>query len=309
MTLSELRYLTTLAEELHFGRAAARCNISQPNLSMAIRKLEQELGLIFERKKSGISITHLGLQLVNQAKRILALSEHINQLVAADKDQLGGSFTLGTILSLGPFVFPPLLPQLRISASKLQLRFYEAHTEELRRQLRTGELDAILVSLPFSEPDVVVQELFEEPLRLLLAANHPLAAKSTVHREDIAQQLLILPSEGDCLREQILKTIPHDNTIDINNPETLRHMVAASVGVSVIPTSAAASVIYSTQYLVTRPIHQAPTRKIALAWRTSFPRHKAIDVLRNALQICCWNFTTHSADNNSSGLLVENNNW
>lgn len=313
MTLTELRYLVALAEQQHFGRAAEICCVSQPTLSMAIRKLEENLEvLLFERSKSGIRATTMGEQIIAQAQRIVAQADAITALAEADKDQLGGDLKLGAILSLGPYLLPQLIPQLRLIAKSLRLDLYEGYTEDLRNKLRAGELDAILVAQPFSEQDIVTQDLYYEPLLLVMPPMHSLAARNQISVNDLNGQTFIVLKDGHCLREQMLAIFPQlqneggANIIESSSVETLRHMVAIGLGVSVLPSSAAIS---STAHALTaRPLQSAPTRKIALAWRASFPRHKAIDAVRRAIQTCSWQFTT-THNTGDQGLLVENSNW
>lgn len=312
MTLTELRYLVVLGQEQHFGRAAEICGVSQPSMSMAIRNLETSLGvLLFERSKSGISPTAMGEQLIAQAGRVLAEAEAITALAHADKDQLGGILRIGAAPSLAPYLLPQLIPQLRLMAPGLQPVFSEANTADLGRQLRQGELDAVLMTQTFNMTEVVTQELYREPLMAIMPPSHSLAARQQLSLRELGSQPFVLPPEG-CLREQLLALCPElvdaTNTLESSSLETLRHMVAIGLGVSLLPLSATASAIYSSQGLVARPLQSAPTRGISLAWRASFPRHKAIDVLRRAIQTCSWQFTTGQGATNT-GLLVDNTSW
>lgn len=314
MTLIELRYLVVLAQEQHFGRAAALCCISQPTLSMAIRKLEAQLGvLLFERSKSGIRATDMGVQIIAQAQRVVAQADAITALAQADQGQLSGDFNLGAIFSLGPYLLPQLIPQMRLLAGHLRLQTYEGYSADLRQKLANSSLDAIIVSLPFNEPDVVTQELYTEPLMLVMPASHSLASKAVISSQDLEGQSLLLLSEGHCLRDQVLAacsqlSIDATSSIETSSVETLRHMIAIGLGVSLLPSSAVASALYAPQALAARPLISAPVRRLALAWRASFPRHKAIDLLRRAIQTCSWQFTTAIASE-GQGLLVENQSW
>ncbi len=311
MTLVELRYLVTLARTLHFGRAAEVFNVSQPTLSMAVRKLEQDLGvLLFERSKSGIRITEMGEQIIAQAQRVLAQTDSISALAQADKDQLGGELKVGAIFTLAPYLLPQLIPSLRLIASQLILRCSEGYNADLRQQLRKGELDAILISQPFTEADVVTQEIYREPLHLVMQPNHALAAKKTIALDDLRGQSFLVLNEKQCLREQMLAAFQPapENTIECSSLETLRHMIATGLGISILPSSAINSALYSQQALAARPLQSNPKRSIVLAWRASFPRHKAIDAVRRAIQVNSWQFTT-GHDNSGSGLLVENQSW
>ena len=313
MTLTELRYLVAVAETRHFGRAAARFNVSQPTLSMAIRNLEQDLGLlVFERGKNSIRPTDAGAGIIAQARQALARAEQIIALAEADKDQLTGQFKLGAIPSLAPYLLPQLIPQLALLARGMQLRFYEGQSADLGDKLKTGALDAILVSQPFSQVDAVTQELYQEPLLAVMPPSHALAAKSLVTKADLQEQLFIQLPPGHCLREQISAWCPelstNPGTLEAGSLETLRHMIAVGLGVSILPSSAAVSSVYASHSMAARPLHLAPMRTLALAWRASYPRHKAIDMVRRAILTCSWHFTT-GHDNLGSGLLVENKLW
>ncbi|MES2822261.1 MAG: hydrogen peroxide-inducible genes activator [Pseudomonadota bacterium] len=316
MTLIELQYLVALGDELHFGRAAAHCYVSQPTLSMAIRKLENDLDVqLFERNKSGIKTTRMGAQIIAQAKQVIDRTLAIKALAEAAKDQLVGTLNMGLIPTLAPYLLPPLIPQLRIMASKLNLRIIEGNSADLLQKLRACELDVVLVSQPFTGVDVLTQDFFEEPLIVLMPNKHPLAAQQILRPIDLKGQDFLLLHEGNCLRDQVVNIFSplgesdRPTFIEACGIEMLRNMVAAGLGITIIPVSAVSSTLPVNSLLTTRPlIAPTPTRTIALAWRTSFPRHKIIDVLRSAVQICTWQFTT-AHDNSRQGLLVENDNW
>ena len=311
MTLMELRYLVAVAETRHFGRAAERFNVSQSTLSMAIRKLEEDLGvLLFERNKSGIRTTQMGEQIIAQAQCALTQADTIIALADADKNQLSGELKLGAIFTLGPFLLPQLIPSLKLIADQLTLSCYEGYNSDLRHKLRTSELDAILISQPFTETDVVTQEIYCEPLQLVMPPHHALAAKNIIALDDLHEQTFLLLSEKQCLREQMLAVFKPSakNTIECSSLDTLRHMIAIGLGISILPSSATSSAIFSSQALVARPLQINPVRKISLAWRASFPRHKAIDAVRRAIQVNSWQYTT-AQDTSGSGLLVENQSW
>ncbi len=317
MTLTELRYMVILAEEQHFGRTAERCHVSQPTLSVAVKKLEEELGVeLFERTKTGVKLTVMGERIVKQAKALLAGTEAIKALAAAGKDQLGSPLALGTIFTMGPYLLPQLIPHLQKQVPGMPLLVQEDYTENLRRKLRDGVLDVILVSLPFSESDVVTQELFDEPLVLIMPRNHSLAHKAEITLADIQPQQLLLMGQGHCLREQVLALCPALRAdlqsgevvlrAEGNSLETLRYMVAAGLGLSILPRSAAEASLCHANRLVARPLAiPGGQRRLALAWRASFPRHKAIDVLRKAIQTCSgayWSFTTEPEESEQTML-------
>ncbi|WP_323814103.1 hydrogen peroxide-inducible genes activator [Cellvibrio sp. NN19] len=318
MTLTELRYIVVLADEQHFGRTAERCHVSQPSLSVAVRKLEDELGVaLFERTQNGVKPTAMGVRVAAQARLLLAGADNIKALADAGKDQLAGELALGSIFTMGPYLLPQLIPHLQKQVPSMSLLVQEDYTDNLRKKLRDGVLDVILVSLPFSEPDVVTQELFDEPLVLVVPKHHPLAHKDLIELDDIRQQPFILMGEGHCLRAQVLGLCPELLAVvddkgelpdrksarmtEANSLETLRNMIAAGLGVSILPRSAAEGGLCSLHQLVARPLASPDCqRRLALAWRASFPRHKAIDVLRKAIQTCSgayWSFTTEPDDN------------
>lgn len=318
MTLTELRYIAILSEEQHFGRTAERCHVSQPTLSVAVKKLEEELGIeLFERTKTSVKPTVMGERIIAQAKALLANTENIKAMAEAGKDQLGSPLALGTIFTMGPYLLPQLIPHLQKQAPAMPLFVQEDFTDNLRKKLRDGALDVILVSLPFSESDVVTQELFEEPLVLVMPRNHLLAHKAEISLEDIQQQPILLMGQGHCLREQVLMLCPALQNqqagtamprAEGNSLETLRYMVAAGLGLSILPRSAAETSLCQANRLVARPLAiPGGQRRLALAWRASFPRHKAIDVLRKAIQTCSgayWNFTTEPDENVQTMLSV-----
>ena len=299
MTLTELRYIVTLAQEQHFGHAAERCFVSQPTLSIAVKKLEDELGVaLFERSKNQVLATPLGEKVVAQAQLVLEQTEVIKQIVTAGKDQLSSPLKVGAIYTIGPFLFPHFIPELQRLAPSMPLYVEEGFTATLRQRLRTGELDIIIVALPFTEPDVVAQPLYDEPFVVLMHRDHPLARQEAIAPPDLDDHTVLLLGEGHCFRDQVLEACPNlmpnqekhsavRTAAEGSSLDTLRHMVASRLGVTILPLSAAGSSYYGPEVLVTRPfVDPIPYRSVALAWRASFPRHKAVDVLRQALNRC-----------------------
>ena len=320
MTLTELRYILILAEEQHFGRTAERCHVSQPTLSIAVRKLEQELGVeLFERTKTCVKPSVIGEKILARTQALFGNIASIKALAEAGKDQLGSPLALGTIFTMGPYLLPQLIPHLHKQVPGMPLFVQEDFTENLRKKLRDGLLDVILVSLPFSESDVVTQELFAEPLVLVMPQAHPLAHQQQVTLDHLKQQPLLLMGQGHCLREQVLNLCPDLRArllnvesgyrcAEANNLETLRYMIAAGLGLGILPRSAAELGLCQANRLVARPLDiSGSERRLALAWRTSFPRHKAIDVLRKAILTCSgayWRFTTEPDDKVQTMLSV-----
>lgn len=300
MTLTELRYIVTLSQEEHFGRAAERCHVSQPTLSVAVKKLEEELGVaLFERSKTRVSPTPMGELIVAQAQKVLEQTSAIKDIASMGKDQLSSPLKVGAIFTIGPYLFPKFIPQLQEIAPKMPLYVEEGFTATLRQRLRKGDLDVIIVALPFTEADVVTQKLYEEPFVVSLPANHPLADNESIHSEQLADENVLLLGPGHCFRDQILEACPMIQPSSVDDPsairtategsslETLRHMVASGIGITILPESAATS-RYENDALVIRPLADTQaTRTVALAWRASFPRHKAIDVLRDAILKSC----------------------
>lgn len=299
MTLTELRYIVTLAREQHFGRAAERCFVSQPTLSIAVKKLEDELRVaIFERTKSRVHPTPLGEQIIKQAQLVLEQTSAIKDIASSGKDQLNSPLQVGAIFTIGPYLFPKFIPELQNLATEMPLYVEESYTATLRTRLRNGELDAIIISLPFTEADVVTQALYDEPFVVLMPCDHPLANKQSVSPDDINQHNVLLLGEGHCFRDQVLETCPNlQPSLESNKKvrtasegsslETLKHMVVSGLGITVLPKSAALTSQYAENLLTTRPFcDPVPTRTVALAWRASYPRLKAIDMLRKAIQQC-----------------------
>lgn len=318
MTLIELRYIVLLAETQHFGRAAELCHVSQPTLSIAIKKVEDELGVnLFERTKSRVRITELGVRIAAQAKRVLEQVAVLQDIADAGKDQFSSPLAVGAIFTLGPYLLPQLIPYLQQQAPRMSLYIEEDFLDNLRKKLCNGALDVIVVSLPFNEPDVVTQVLFDEPFVVLMPAAHPLASKPEITAADIDPQQLLLLGEGHCFREQLLATSrPWRRVIgeaagqqlrraEANTLETLRYMVAAGLGITIVPQSAATPALTELQ-VVARP-YVGASRTLALAWRASFPRHAVISLLRTAIQTCSgayWRFTTEQPDAEQSILSL-----
>jgi LysR family transcriptional regulator, hydrogen peroxide-inducible genes activator len=291
MTLVELKYLLALAQEGHFGRAAKQCHVSQPTLSVAINKLENRLDIcIFERQKGQIQITEIGEKLITQAKRVLEEAEKLKDLADGSKHQLDSPLKLGGIYTIAPYLFPAIIPKLKKLAPNMPLLIQEDFTANLRVKLQRGELDALFVALPFNEPSVVVKPLFEEEFVVLLPKEHPLAKKESIAKEALRKETTLLLGKGHCFRDQILKTCPQcytpddlQQTVEGTSLETLRHMVASGMGITILPKTATQVKHYSNTLCV-RPFQtKGPKRTVALAWRASFPRTQAIDALIAAL--------------------------
>jgi len=285
MTLSELSYIVALAQTKHFGKAAKLCHVSQPSLSHAIKKIETELDVaLFERKSREVSVTPVGEKMVAKAQTILDEITAFKGLAQSHHSQLNEPLKLGAILSVGPYLFPYLIPQLNKLAPDMPLILDEDYTKNLRDKLNSGELDAIFIALPFQEQGVVTHALYDEPFVVVMPKSHPLTKKSIVLEKDLQNETLLLLGEGHCFRSQVLEVCPScynraamtQNIIEGTSIETLRHMVASGLGVTILPSSALQNK-QGQKNVVTRPFtKKPPTRTIALAWRISFPRTKAI---------------------------------
>ncbi len=296
MTLTGLRYFVALAQEQHFGRAARRCNVSQPTLSAGIKRLEDELGLaLFERARAGVQLTLSAKPLLIQAQRILEQAGDFIETAKTQSDPLNGSFKLAAIHTVGPYLFPDLVPAMMRKAPQMPLQLEEGYTADLRIALRSGQIDAAIVALPFTETDVVTLPLYDEPFEVLMSTEDALASHSQIHRDALSRDDLMLLGEGHCLRDQILDQCPalEQRIKSAAGPaltqgsslETLRHMVAGGLGITILPSSAVGAGRYAPGLLTHRPFHNPDMKRcVALAWRASFPRPGAITALVEVLK-------------------------
>ncbi len=297
MTLNELRYIVAVARERHFGRAADSCFVSQPTLSVAVKKLEQELGvMLFERGQGDVAVTPVGERVVAQAQRVLEQAELIRKMAQQGQDQLEGALRVGAIYTIGPYLFPVLVPLLADLAPRMPLYIEENYTAALSQQLKQGEQDAIIISYPFEEPGIETLPLYEEPFVVLMPANHPWTKHKAVDLKQLNEQPVLLLGPGHCFRDQVLKACPGclrphsaeqglQGNFEGGSLETMRYMVASGLGVTVLPRSAAAVERFPAGVVEVRPFKDvAPSRVVALAWRRSFPRPQAIEVLAQAVR-------------------------
>ncbi|RMF14840.1 MAG: hydrogen peroxide-inducible genes activator [Gammaproteobacteria bacterium] len=302
MTLTELRYIVTLADVRHFGRAAEKCYVSQPTLSVAVKKLEEELGVsLFERSRGQVTVTDTGEQVIRQARKVLDQVRLIREIAQSGRDQLSSPLRLGAIYTVGPYLFPHLMPQLRREAPGMGLYIEEGYTSVLREKLRHGELDAIVIALPFEETEVLTKPLYDEPFVVLMPKDHPLAAEAEIDPAWLSQYDLLMLGPGHCFRDQVLQACPGLEDVVVRRAgapepgsvvtegsslETIRHMVASGLGITVLPQSAVQAGD-DGGLLTTRPFRApVPSRTVALAWRVTFPRPKAIDLLAKAAGQC-----------------------
>ena len=292
MTLNELRYIVAVAQEKNFGRAAQRCFISQPALSVAIQKLEEELQTqLFERGKSEITVTPVGERIVEQAHKVLEEAARIRDIAQAGRNQLAGVFRLGAIYTVAPYLLPDLVPALNALAPDMPLEIEENITEQLEAALKTGRIDAAIIALPFQPPGIATEFLYEEPFQVVVPQRHPWAKRKTIDPSELAGEHAILLNVGHCFRDQVLESCPELNRGDApvtrsNSLETIRNMVASGLGISVLPRDALTPK-YHSRLVVPVPFSKpVPSRRIALAYRKSFPRPAAIAAIREAVAAC-----------------------
>ena len=291
MTLTELKYIVALAQERHFGRAAQKCFVTQPTLSLALAKLEDELGLkLFERNKNEVLVTPRGQAIVEQARRVLDEVGKIAQLAKGGQDQLSGALRLGVIPTIGPYLLPDLVPILKKRAPNMPLVIEENLTGNLAPMLRDGELDVVVIALPFSIPGVKTQVVYEEPFSVVVPEGHPWTQRKGVKPSELSEENLLLLNAGNCFRDQVLEACPGQTNTALpegragSSLETIRNMVASGLGVSVLPASALTA-RYATKLLKAVPFASpVPSRKVALAWRASFDRPAAVEVLGEAIR-------------------------
>ena len=298
MTLTELRYIVAVARERHFGRAAESCFVSQPTLSVAIKKLEEELGVaLFERGPGEVTVTAIGQRVVEQAQRVLEDASRIKELALAGSDPLAGTLRLGAIYTIGPYLLPKLIPVLRRTAPAMQLLIQENFTHKLGEALKQGEVDVIVIALPFSEPGIATRAVYDEPFLVAVPQGHAWEKKKQVSADELTRESLLLLGEGHCFRDQVLdfchavRRSPHRSgvarALEGGSLETIRQMVASGVGVTVLPSTSVAAGGGANDLIRVRPFAKpVPERRVALAWRKSFPRPEAIEALRQAILAC-----------------------
>jgi LysR family hydrogen peroxide-inducible transcriptional activator len=295
MTLTELRYIVAVSQKNHFGKAAQACFVSQPTLSIAIKKLEEELDVrLFERSsKNEIRITEIGQQVVNQAYIVLQEAQILTEIAQQGKDPLSGQFKLGVIYTIGPYLLPNLIPKLRQAAPDLKLIIEENFTANLFQSLKQGTLDAIIISYPFDEPGIETTALYEEPFIVALPHNHEWKDRIDIPPEDLASQDLMLLGSGHCFRDQVIKACPDcmsgnselTRTLEGGSLETIRHMVAAGTGITVLPRTSILPSQKNESLIDIKPFSKpSPSRTVAIAWRKQYPRKEAVFTIRDTIQ-------------------------
>jgi len=291
MTLNELRYIVAVAQERNFRRAAEKSFISQPALSLAIQKLEQELDIkIFERGKNEVTVTPVGAEIVEQAHRALEEVGRIRELARQGKDQLASTLRLGIIYSVGPYLLPDLVPALKKLAPGMTLEIEENITANLETLLRNGKLDVIIIALPFGDTGILTRPLYDEPFEVVVDNQHRWAKRRSIRAQELATEKVLLLDSGHCFSNQVAEACPELDRkgADIQQGtsfETIRNMVASGLGITVLPASAN-SARYRNRLLQVIPFAKpVPSRRIALAWRKSFARTQAIEALSKAIAL------------------------
>ena len=297
MTLTELKYIVAVAREKHFGRAAEACFVSQPTLSVAVKKLEEELDVkIFERGASEVSVTPLGEQIVRQAQQVIEQAASIKEIAKLGKDPISGPLRVGVIYTIGPYLLPDLVRQTIARVPQMPLVLQENFTARLLDMLRTGELDCAILAEPFPDTGLAVAPLYDEPFQAAVPASHRIAKLKTVTTEELKNETMLLLGTGHCFRDHVLEVCPEyarfssategiRKSFEGSSLETIKYMVASGMGITVVPQlSVPAEKQAHVRYVkFSDPV---PTRRVVLAWRRTFPRYEAIAALRNAIYAC-----------------------
>ncbi|MGA0096116.1 MAG: LysR substrate-binding domain-containing protein, partial [Burkholderiaceae bacterium] len=246
MTLTELKYIVATARELHFGRAAEACMVSQPTLSVAIKKLEAELEVpIFERRASDVVLTPVGEAIVRQAQVVLEQARVVREIAQRGKDPLQGPLRLGVIYTIAPYVLPALVREVIAQVPSMPLVLQENYTNRLLDQLRAGEIDCALLAEPLPEQQFATRALYDEPFLAAVPLRHPLAKHQAVTVDMLRTETVFLLGNGHCFRDHVLEVCPEfarfasdedgvRRNFEGSSLETIKHMVAAGMGVTVV---------------------------------------------------------------------------
>lgn len=296
MTLTELKYIVALAREKHFGRAAEACFVSQPTLSVAIRKLEDELGVqLFERGTAGIQTTAMGDQLIEQAQKVLDEASLLKDLARQGRDPLAGPLRVGVIFTIGPYLLPWLVPQMIQAHPSMPMLLQENYTVKLLETLRQGEIDVLILAEPFDAQGLVTEPVYDEHFMVAVPRQHPWVKRRRIPSAELTQQTMLLLGSGHCFRDQVVEICPElsrfsqassgiQKTFEGSSLETIRHMVASGVGITVLPQTACPR-SRDDGFLCYIPFESpAPNRRVVLAWRKSFARPAAIEALKQQLK-------------------------
>ena len=288
MSLTELKFIVAVAQERNFRRAAVKCFVTQPALSLAIKKLEVELNIIiFERSRTDVSMTEIGAKIVEQASKVLEEAAYIKQLAESGKNQLKGTLKLGMIHSVGPYLLPEIIPILRKTAPDMPLEVEENLTANLEAQLKNGVIDAAIIALPFAVAGLQYRALYDEEFDVVVPSGHHWAKRKQIKPEELSDEKVLLLNSGHCFSNQVTQACPElsrkGEVLQGNSLETIRNMVASNLGISVLPCSATAARYHNPLIKVIPFTAPAPTRRIAIAWRKSFVRLEAVEIIAEAI--------------------------
>ena len=309
MTLTELKYIVAVAREKHFGRAAEACFVSQPTLSVAVKKIEEELDVkLFERSANEVTVTPLGEEIVRQAQAVLEQAANIKEIAKRGKDPLSGPLKLGVIYTIGPYLLPDLVRQMITHSPQMPLVLLENFTVKLLEMLRTGEIDCAILAEPFPDTGLAVAPLYDEPFYAAVPHNHALAAQENISSEQLKAETMLLLGTGHCFRDHVLEVCPEFARFSSNaegirksfegsSLETIKHMVAAGMGVTLVPRLSVPKSALGPKgklkpntdegFVSYLPFSgEAPMRRVVLVWRRSYTRYEAIAALRNAIYAC-----------------------
>ena len=297
MTLTELRYIVAVARERHFGRAAEACFVSQPTLSVAIKKLEEELDVkLFERGSNEVSVTPLGEEIVRQAQTVIEQAAGIKEIARRGKDPVSGPLRLGVIYTVGPYLLPDLVRQAIERMPRMPLMLQENFTAKLLDMLRTGELDAAILAEPFPDAGLATAPLYDEPFMVAVPKKHPLARRKRIPADELKKETMLLLGTGHCFRDHVLEVCPEYAQFSSNSDgihksfegsslETIKYMVASGMGLTVVPQLSVP--VEPDKHVAYVPFSDpVPTRRVVLVWRRTFTRYEAIAALRNAIYAC-----------------------
>ncbi len=289
MSLTELKFIVAVAQERNFRRAAEKCFVTQPALSLAIKKLELELNVvIFERSRTDVSMTEIGKKIVEQAEKVLEETVRIKLLAEQGKNQLKGKLKLGLIHSIGPYLLPEIIPILRQTAPDMPLEVEENLTANLETQLRNGVIDAAIIALPFDVPGLQCRALYDEEFDVVVPRYHHWATRKHINPEELSDEKVLLLNSGHCFSNQVTQACPElsrkGEVLQGNSLETIRNMVASNLGITVLPCSATAQRYNNPLIKVIPFTSPAPTRRIAIAWRKSFVRLETVEKIVDAIR-------------------------
>jgi LysR family hydrogen peroxide-inducible transcriptional activator len=306
MTLTELKYIVAVARERHFGRAADACFVSQPTLSVAIKKLEDELGVtLFERRSNDVTLTAAGEPIVAQAQRVLDEAARVREIAKSGMDPLNGPLRVGVIYTIGPYLLPSLVRQLLKDAPQMPLLLTENYTVKLLEQTKNGEIDVAILALPLPEAGLMMRPVYDEAFMVAVPKGHPWTrrkgrsgARPGVASTELKKETMLLLGTGHCFRDQVLGVCPElmrfspeaegiQKTFEGSSLETIRHMVSSGLGITVLPSSSVPEKTPRNSLIEYLPFRAPePDRRVVLVWRKSFTRLPAIEALRSAVLKC-----------------------